>query len=99
MKKTNLIAVVAVCQIVFSNSALAYGGMYSTASAMGGGPLTTGYSFSLSIKLPIEASIRPDVVLPASSVVIPNVDFDATQIPVHELPPLPLTLDTPDQES
>jgi len=98
MKKKNIIAVAGACGILFSGSVFAYGGMSSTASAMGSGRLTTGYSFSLDIKVPYDTTMKPVVVLP-TAVAIPRIEFDATQIPVHELPPLPLTLDDAENNS
>lgn len=100
MKKTMLTVIACSCCVTFISSVMAYGAMGGMTSAMSGARLISGYSVPVDFQLPIGATTRPVVALPSSSVVIPHVEFDATNIPVHELPPLPLTLDdaekTPD---
>jgi len=99
MNRKNVLAVCSACGIAFSGSVLAYGGISGTASAMSSGRLTSGNSFSISIKVPYDMTLKSELGLPASSGKALYMDFDATQIPVHELPPLPLTLDAPKKSS
>ncbi|WP_455201674.1 hypothetical protein [Kaarinaea lacus] len=93
MKKNYIIAATVSCCVVFAGSVLAYGGISNTASAMSSNRFTSSNAFSISINVPYDMSIKSGVGLSASSGKVFYTDFDATQMPVHELPPLPLTLD------
>lgn len=99
MTKKSIAAIAGVFCIVFSGSLLAYGGMTGTASAMSGGRLTSNYSYSLSVSVPYDMTLQSGSGLPVSSGHKFYTDFDATQVPVHKLPPLPLTLDVPEENS
>ena len=97
MKKKNILAVAGICCVALSGTALAYGGMNNTASAMSSSRMSSGSSFSLSIKVPYNMTLQSESGLPVPSGSARHISFDATQVPVHELPPLPLTLDAPEK--
>ena len=97
MKKTTINYIVAVCCITFCSVVSAYGGMRGTAASMSSGRLMSDYSFMISINIPHELSFKMNSKLYGSSSDVIYQNFDATKIPVHELPPLPLSLDTPEE--
>ena len=99
MKKNHIIVAAVGCCVVYTGSALAYGGISNTASAMSSKRYTSSNALSLSINVPYDMSIKPGAGLSASSAKVFYTDFDATQIPVHELPLLPLTLDEAEKTS
>ena len=99
MKKQSIIVVAGVYCVALSGAALAYGGMSNTASAMSSGRMSSGTSFSINIKVPYNMTLQPESGLPISSGSARYMGFDATQVPVHELPPLPLTLDASENDS
>ena len=97
MKKTTIKFIVAVCCITFCSLVSAYGGIRGTAASMSSGRLMSDYSFVININIPHELSFKMDSKLSGGSSDVIYQDFDATKIPVHELPPLPLSLDTPEE--
>ncbi|KPJ91463.1 MAG: hypothetical protein AMJ55_11765 [Gammaproteobacteria bacterium SG8_15] len=78
---------------------LAFGSMGATTTSWSGGVWPSAYSFSLNISIPSDVALRPSINVPITPVMAPSTDFDATQVPVQELPPLPLTLDASDEEN
>ncbi len=85
-----------VCSMLFYTTVAAFGNITSSMAVTGGSRLNSGQSYALSIAVPVNIVIQPDVALPTQSIKALFVDFDARDIPVHELPPLPLTLDAPE---
>ncbi|WP_455223229.1 hypothetical protein [Kaarinaea lacus] len=96
MKKSIIIMTTFVACFISSTSVFAFDSMSGLSTPMGSS-LSSLSSFSLNINIPHDASLRPTFSLPTTPVMSPTTDFDATQIPVHELPPLPLTLQEMDQ--
>lgn len=93
MKKYTIVMLAVVASSVSSASLFAFSSMSGLSTSVVGGAWPTQYSFSLNISIPYDTTLRPVLSLPTTPVLVPTADFDATQIPVHELPPLPLTLD------
>ncbi|MEJ2181453.1 MAG: hypothetical protein P8Y28_13715 [Gammaproteobacteria bacterium] len=97
MKNNNMLLAVGVCSILTSGSVMAFGNINSGIAVTGGSRLTPSQSYSIKITVPTELAARSKVVLTtAPSSKMHYMDFDAKNIPVHELPPLPLTLDAPE---
>jgi hypothetical protein len=93
MTKYPIIMFIAFAVFITSEKLLAFGGMAGVSTPKGGYTGSFGYSFTLNIDVPYGPSLRPAIIVPTTPVIAPAADFDATQIPVHKLPPLPLTLD------
>ena len=96
MKNQIVIVTTLVPSLLVGTDALAFGSMSGTATSMSGGVWPSAYSISLNISIANDTTLRPSINAPITPVMAPARDFDAAQIPVHELPPLPLTLDEAD---
>lgn len=99
MKNQIVILTTLVLNLYVGADVLAFGSMSGTTTSMSGGVWPSAYSFSLNISIPKDTTLRPTINVPITPVLAPSTGFDATQVPVHELPPLPLTLDASDGEN
>ncbi|WP_455207042.1 hypothetical protein [Kaarinaea lacus] len=97
MKKSRIIMVAIAAGLLNSGKLLAFGSVSGLSTPIGGNAGPSPYSFTLNIRIPFDTSLRPNIIVPTTPVIAPSLEFDATQVPVHELPPLPLTLDTQEQ--
>ena len=99
MKKYPIIMLIAFAVFITNEKLLAFGSMAGVSTPKGGYTGSFVYSFSLNIDVPYGPSLRPAIIVPTTPIIAPAADFDATQIPVHKLPPLPLTLEEPEPAS
>ncbi len=99
MKNQIVFVTTLVSSLFVAADVMAFGNMSGTATSLSGGAWSSAYSFSLNISIPNDTTLRPSINVPTTPVMAPSTAFDATQVPAHELPPLPLTLDASDGEN
>jgi hypothetical protein len=87
----------AVLIFLVSSKVLAFGSLGQLSAPVGGIVVSFGQPMSPSINLPYGVSFHPAPMNPPHSEPMPSKDVDANQVPVQDLPPLPLTLDEPEQ--
>ena len=87
----------AVLIFLVSSKVYAFDSLGQMSAPVGGIVLSFGQPMTPSISVPYGVSLHPASKKPPHSEPKPSKDVDANLVPVQDLPPLPLTLDEPEQ--